>query len=268
MKIWTIVNQKGGVGKTTTAISLAGSLIRQGYRVLLIDADPHASLSQYLRIDADNTSLYDVFLSERPSAMTHKCIHKSSIDNLDVVPANSLLTTLDRQFAQQSGKGLVIKKFLTGVAEQYDVAIIDCPPILGVLMINALVAAHLVVIPTQTEFLSIKGLSSMLRSIDLLSASMREHYKIKIVATMFDKRLKACQHAYKQLKTHYPSLLWRGYIPIDTKFRHASEQGLPIEQLAPVARGSFAYEKLSRDLIAVYPVNKNQKQSNTAVMSA
>ncbi len=267
MKVWTVVNQKGGVGKTTTAISMAGSLSSQGYKVLLIDADPHASLSNYLNIDDSSHTLYDIFLSNDLTELTDPCTHISCAKGIDIVPANSLLTTLDRQFAQESGKGLVVKKYLAMMHEKYDVTIIDCPPVLGVLMVNALVAAQLVVVPTQTEFLSLKGLSSMMQTIDLLTPSMRENFKIKIVATMFDKRLNACQEAYKRLKSDYPSQLWRGYIPMDTKFRHASEKGLPIQQFSPLSRGSYAYEKLTNKLMQT-ALTKSSKQTTRVVTAS
>ena len=168
MKVWTVANQKGGVGKTTTVASLAGALVKRGQRVLMIDTDPHASLGYYLGIDSDEVpcSLYDVFLNHQ--TLTQEFILQNvlptQIEGLDIIPANMALATLDRSLGHQEGMGLVLRNLLALLEDKYDVAIIDCPPVLGVLMVNALAASHHIIIPVQTEFLAIKGLERMVKT--------------------------------------------------------------------------------------------------------
>jgi chromosome partitioning protein len=248
VKIWTVANQKGGVGKTTTTVSLGGILALEGKRVLLIDTDPHASLTYYFGIDSEEleVSVYDVFA--RGSAMEAEEILQalcpSTIENLDILPATMAIATLDRSMGNRAGMGLVLKKALDKISEHYDYAILDCPPVLGVLMVNALAASERVLIPVQTEFLALKGLDRMMRTMELMQSSQSKSYKYTIVPTMYDKRTKASLEAYKSLLNSYKGSVWPGVIPVDTKFRDASlAQQVPIVY-CPKSRGVFAYRAL------------------------
>ncbi|WP_261592219.1 ParA family protein [Pseudoalteromonas holothuriae] len=255
MKIWTVANQKGGVGKTTTTVSLGGILALQGKRVLLIDTDPHASLTYYFGIDSEEleVSVYDIFA--RGNAMQSEEILQalcpSTIDNLDILPATMAIATLDRSMGNRAGMGLVLKKALEKISEHYDYAILDCPPVLGVLMVNALAASERILIPVQTEFLALKGLDRMMRTMELMQSSQSKKYQYTIVPTMYDKRTKASLEAYKNLLSNYKEYVWPGVIPVDTKFRDASlAQKVPIEY-CPKSRGVFAYRALLDYLLQV-----------------
>lgn len=157
MIVWTVANQKGGVGKAT-AVTLAGLLAARGQRVLVIDCDPHASLTYYLGLDADTLEItsYDLFLAG--SAVTAELIDEATVttrfERIALWPASVALATLDRRLSQQDGAGLVLKRALAKVRDRYDHVLIDCPPVLGVLMVNALAVSRRVLVPVQTEFLS------------------------------------------------------------------------------------------------------------------
>lgn len=262
MKVWTIVNQKGGVGKTTTAVSLAGILARTGHKVLLVDLDPQASLTHYLGLQSEDLALsaYDIFAASQHPTIFHTVINDaivaSKIENVDIIPSHMALATLDRSLPEQSGKGLIVKNmmaFLQGTtpnaAARYDYAIIDCQPVLGILMVNALVAANVIVLPTQTEHLSLLGLNKMLATLQQMQSSLSPKVNSLVVPTLFDRRVNACLSAYAIMRENYKDKLWRGYIPVDTKFRDASAAGLPINIYAENARGTFAYEKLITELV-------------------
>lgn len=255
MKVWTVVNQKGGVGKTTSAISMAGCLSAMGYKVLLIDLDPHASLTHYLGFDSEKQpiNLYDVFMASHFDASFNNTIAKatltSHVKHVDLIPAHMALATLDRTLGEQSGKGLIVHKLAKTVANKYDFMLIDCPPVLGVLMVNALVAAHKIILPTQTEHLALQGLDKMISTLDLMQNNMLNRPSYLVVPTLFDKRVKACTTAFASMREKYKGHIWKGYVPSDTKFRDASAAGLPINQVAANTRGSFAYEKLVNELV-------------------
>lgn len=253
MKIWTVANQKGGVGKTTTAVSLAGILALQGKRVLLIDTDPHASLTYYFGIDSEELeiSVYDIF--SRGTTMASEEILQtlcpSTLENLDIMPATMAIATLDRSMGNKNGMGLILKKALTKISEHYDYAIIDCPPVLGVLMVNALAACERVLVPVQTEFLALKGLDRMMRTMELMQTSQAKSYQYTIIPTMYDKRTKASLAAFKTLQQTYQEKVWPGVVPVDTKFRDASlAQQVPV-QYCPRSRGVYAYRALLDYLI-------------------
>ncbi len=251
MKIWTVANQKGGVGKTTTAVTLGGILASQGKRVLLIDTDPHASLTYYFGIDSEDleVSVYDIFIRNKGMKKEEilQTLCPSTLENLDILPATMAIATLDRSMGNKSGMGLILKKTLNKLGKEYDYAILDCPPVLGVLMVNALAASERILVPVQTEFLALKGLDRMMRTMELMQSSQQEKsmkYKYTIVPTMYDKRTKASLEAYKNLRMNYPDTVWPGVVPVDTKLRDASlAMKVPTEH-CPNSRGVFAYLSL------------------------
>ncbi|WP_394146905.1 ParA family protein [Shewanella atlantica] len=254
MKIWTIANQKGGVGKTTTVASLAGALAKRGQRVLMIDTDPHASLGYYLGIDSEEVpgSLYDVFLAHKQltkeSVKSH--IVSTDVEGIDLLPSTMALATLDRSLGHQGGMGLILQKLLALVEGDYDVALIDCPPVLGVLMVNALAASQHIIVPVQTEFLAIKGLDRMIKTMILMGRSKKTKYNYTVVPTMYDRRTKAASSALQHLGEKYGDKLWPDVIPVDTKFRDASLAHLPASHYCASSRGVKAYERLLDHLLS------------------
>ena len=248
MKIWTVANQKGGVGKTTTTVTLGGLLAERGNRVLLIDTDPHASLTYYFGIDSEELelSVYELFIRgkniSREEILQSLC--PSGLERLDILPATMALATLDRSMGSKSGMGLILEKAIRKIGDDYDYVILDCPPVLGALMVNAIAACQRLIIPVQTEFLALKGLDRMLKTMDLMQSSQVKHYDFNIVPTMYDKRTKASLITYKKLVDLYGGKVWSGVIPEDTKFRDASLAQQPPSVFSPRSRGVFAYNTL------------------------
>ncbi|APX05465.1 cobalamin biosynthesis protein CobQ [Vibrio campbellii] len=247
MIVWSVANQKGGVGKTTSTVTLAGLLSQKGHRVLMVDTDPHASLTTYLGYDPDavTSSLFDLFQLKTFSRETVKpLILETELEGIDIIPAHMSLATLDRVMGNRSGMGLILKRALQAVAQDYDYVLIDCPPILGVMMVNALAASDRILIPVQTEFLAMKGLERMIRTLTIMQKSRPGGFKVTIVPTMYDKRTKASLQTLTQLKKDYPNQVWTSAVPIDTKFRDASLKHLPASHFASGSRGVFAYKQL------------------------
>ena len=251
MRIWAVANQKGGVGKTTTAVTLAGLLSQQGHRVLLVDMDPHGSMTSYMGYDpeGDGSSLYSLF--HGGSGPVHEMIRKTACENISIFTASTALATLDRQLGTQDGKGLVIARGLAQISDDYDYALLDCPPTLGVLMVNALAACHYLVVPVQSEFLALKGLERMMRTISMMNHARMTPIPYLIVPTLFDRRTRASGQALDNMKALYPQTLWSGIVPVDTQFREASRAGKPVSLLAPRSRGAVAYGELLHDLLRI-----------------
>ena len=253
MNIWTIANQKGGVGKTTTTVALGGLLAAKGKRVLLVDTDPHASLTYYFGLDSEllELSAFDLFTEsgEVTQEQVQQSICKTEFDGISVLPSSMALATLDRKLGARSGMGLVLKKALLKVKQDYDYVLIDVPPVLGVLMVNALAACRRILIPVQTESLALKGLERMMRTLTLIQRSQQRSHRFTIIPTMYDKRTRASLIAYEELRKTYPDTVWTGMIPVDTKFRDASSAKQPPHLHAPTARGVEAYSSLLNYLI-------------------
>lgn len=253
MVVWTIANQKGGVGKTTSTITLGGLLAQAGHRVLLIDTDPHASLSYYFGIESEDLelSVYDLFNQESTKEQIQQSLCPTKYDNIDILPATMGLATLDRSHSTQSGMGLVLKKAVIKLKDEYDYVLIDCPPVLGVLMVNALAASARIIVPVQTEFLALKGLDRMMKTMEIMQVEQNNPFIYTIVGTMYDKRTKASLSAYKTLQETYGDTVWSGVIPIDTNFRNASMAQKVPSDFSASTRGVFAYKKLLDHLLSM-----------------
>lgn len=258
MHIWTVANQKGGVGKTTSTATLAGLLTQLDYRVLLIDLDPHGSLTSYFSINPGELeeSVYSLFqkkIHERRMPLA-AMLCKTRIDKLDLLPASTSLISLDRQAGMTKGMGLVVKDALQLYERHYDYVLIDCPPTMGILMVNALAACDHLIIPVQTEFLAIKGLERILHTLTMIMSSVRQPLEYTVVPTMFDRRTRAATDSLSYLQTNFPDNLWQGYIPVDTKFREASRLGKPGSYLFPQSKGIQSYRLLLDTLLQSAPV--------------
>jgi len=253
MKVWAIANQKGGVGKTTTAITLAGLLSQRGKRCLLVDADPHGSLTVYLGHDPDSLSggLYQLFHEQGDYSAegVQAEVLGSDFDNIDLLPASTAMAALDRQMGTRAGMGLVFSRALQTLKNHYDYVLIDCPPQLGILMVNALAVCDELLVPVQTEFLALKGLERMMHTLHMIMQSRNTILKYTVIPTLYDRRTKASRGALQVLQEQYEDSLWNGVVPVDTQFREASRRGMPLSLLAKSTRGSVAYEGLLAHLL-------------------
>jgi chromosome partitioning protein len=247
MRVLAVANQKGGVGKTTTAVTLGGVLAHRGLRVLLVDTDPHGSLTAYFRLDPDGVehSVYELFVKPGGGPVpVARMVRPAGHERLHLLPASTAMATLDRQLAGRDGMGLVLARALEGFRDRYDYVIIDCPPIMGVLMVNALAAAEFLLIPVQTEFLALKGLERMVRTLGMIAKARKNPLEFLVVPTLYDKRTRASRDALTALRSRYGRFLWPGVVPVDTQFREASKAGVPLNLMLPACRGARAYQKL------------------------
>lgn len=269
MKIWAVANQKGGVGKTTTSVALAGILADAGRRVLLVDLDPHGSMTSYFGYDPDTIeySCYDFFTDggriapDLPNKVKVSTTHKK----IDLLPSSTAVAVLERQFMGQDGLGLVLSKALALLWEDYDYAILDNPPLLGVLMVNALAASEHLIIPVQTEFLALKGLQRMVGTLHMVNRSRPEVLPYTIVPTMFDRRTQASTVALRTLRKQYPENLWPGYVPIDTKLRDASRTGVVPSAYDKNSHGIKAYVSLLKYILSQTVKRTAQTSAKSAV---
>ncbi|MEM9102069.1 MAG: AAA family ATPase, partial [Pseudomonadota bacterium] len=191
MKVWAFANQKGGVGKTTTTITLAGLIAQQSKRVLMIDFDPHSSLTAYLGWDADtlDSSSYLLFDALSKNSLDYRIcqriLMRTPFKNLYLIPGSLALATLDKKLSKLDGMGLVLEKTLELLKNDFDYVLIDCPPVVGILMVNALATCHHLIIPVQTEYLALKGLERMMRTIEMIAKAKHQKFSFTILPTMF-----------------------------------------------------------------------------------
>jgi chromosome partitioning protein len=252
MNIWAFANQKGGVGKTTSAVTIAGILAGRNEETLMIDLDPHASMSSYFGMDPEAVSngVFELFTgyANDEKVTLSSVIHPTGIEHLSIVPASVAVATLEKRFGTNNGMGLILSQVLKDAAQQYRHVLIDCPPVLGLLMLNALVACDQIVVPVQTELLAIKGLHRMLHTIKMIENSLHKKIVYTILPTMYDKRTRASQKSLQILKDEYKDFLSIEPIPVDTKFRDACFAGKPISYINKNTHGLKAYEILLQQM--------------------
>jgi chromosome partitioning protein len=248
MQVWAVANQKGGVGKTTSVVTLAGLLAQQGHRVLVVDLDPHGSLTAYFGHDPDTMrqSVYDLFID--PHQAASNLLMPTNLPNLTLLPASSRMAALERQAGQLDGMGLVMQRALAQVDTLFDYVLIDSPPILGVAMVNALAACELLLMPVQTEFLAIKGLMRMSKSLDLVLKTRHQQLQALVLPTMYDRRTKSSIQSLRIIRAEFGERVSHALIPIDTQFRNASSAGKVPSVHNHLARGVQAYDLLLTQL--------------------
>jgi chromosome partitioning protein len=274
MRVWAVANQKGGVGKTTTTVALACLLADQGHRVLMLDLDPQASLGSYFGYAPDHSakSSFDWFASpgQLKDDVLFSCIRTTNSPRLHLVPGSTALATLERSAVSIEGMGLAISRALAKVWENYDYVIIDSPPTLGVLLINALAACQSLIIPVQTEFLAIKGVERMLNTLGMVNRSRKHPMPYLMVPTMFDRRTQASVSSYRYMRKTWPEHTWHAAIPIDTRLRDASSRGLTPLELDPESRGIQSYTSLLKTLLQqdFDTISRSISQTDSTALSA
>ena len=217
MRVWAIANQKGGVGKTTSTLALGRGLALRGQRVLLVDLDPHSSLTRAFGVPAEPAPEGVLELFATPPQPLAALARPSAIENLSYVCAQTALATLERRSANQPGLGLALSQALARHAGQHDYVLLDCPPTLGLLMINALAAADRVVIPTQAEPLALHGLAGMVRTTEMVERSRRRPLPVSVLPTLYDRRTRAGQDALRKMQEDHGERVWEDAIPVDTR---------------------------------------------------
>lgn len=248
MQVWTIANQKGGVGKTTTTVTLAGLAAQQGKRVLMIDLDPQGSLTSYFQGDPDNApvSVFTLFQDKAVICLESiaQLLTPTEFPHITLLPASTALATLERHGVGKGGMGLVISRAIEKVKDEFDLVLIDSPPVLGVLLINALAACDRLIIPVQTEYLALKGLDRMVHTLRMLGHSQHRALEYVIVPTMYDKRTHASVGSLAKIRHKYGMDTWPSKIPVDTRLRDASKAGVPPSMFDPNSNSMPAYHSL------------------------
>ena len=255
-KIISVANQKGGVGKTTTTINLSTLIAKKGKKVLMIDADPQGNASSGVGLDRDDIelSIYDILIDE---VEFDNVVKKTNIKNLDICPSNINLAGAEVELVSVMSRENRLKEKLDKIKDNYDYIIIDCPPSLGLITLNAFTASDSVLIPVQCEYYALEGLGQLLNTINLVKKHLNKNLEIEgALLTMYDVRTNLSNQVVKEVKNYFNDKVYKNVIPRNVKLSEAPSYGMPISVYDPRSKGAKSYEKFVKEFL-----KKNESDS-------
>lgn len=259
-KIISIANQKGGVGKTTTAINLSAALADLGARILLIDIDPQGNTTSGFGIDKnqERSSVYDLILGE---VSINESIMKNVINDIDLIPSDVNLAGAEVDLIDRDRRESILKNELDFIRDDYDFIMIDCPPSLNILTVNAMVASDSVLVPVQCEYYALEGLTQLIYTINLIKDRLNSKLQIEgLVFTMYDARTKLSREVVENVKGHLSERIYETVIPRNVQLAEAPSYGEPITVYDPKSSGAEAYRNLAKEMLKYNPI-KNEVTS-------
>ena len=247
-KIISVANQKGGVGKTTTTVNLSTILAKKGKKVLLIDTDPQGNATSGLGVSKDvELSVYDILIGDTEFDET---LQETAIKNLKVCPSNISLAGAEVQLVSMMSREQRLKTKLDKIKDQYDYILIDCPPSLGLVTLNAFTASDSVLIPVQCEYFALEGLGQLLNTVNLVKKHLNKNLEIEgALLTMYDARTNLSNQVVKEVKKYFEDKVYKSVIPRNVRLSEAPSYGMPITVYDPRSKGAKAYEKFAKELL-------------------
>ena len=249
-KVISVANQKGGVGKTTTAVNLSTLLAKRGKKVLLIDTDPQGNATSGLGVTKEvELSVYDILVGE---TIFEETVQETAIKNLKVCPSNISLAGAEVELVSMMSRERRLKEKLDAVKDQYDFIIIDCPPSLGLVTLNAFTASDSVLIPVQCEYFALEGLGQLLNTVNLVKKHLNKNLEIEgALLTMYDMRTNLSNQVVKEVKKYFEDKVYKTVIPRNVRLSEAPSYGMPISIYDPKSKGAKAYEKFAKELLKI-----------------
>jgi chromosome partitioning protein len=247
-RVMTVANQKGGVGKTTTAVNLAAALGEMGWKTLVIDLDPQANASTALGLELEKIehSTYDVLLQ---GATLDECIVSTEFDNLSIAPATVDLAGAEVELVPALSREMRLKQALEPIGDRYDYVFVDCPPSLGLLTINGLTAAREILLPIQCEYFALEGVGQLVQNVQLVKAHLNPALEIStVVLTMYDARTKLSFQVAADVRNYFDDRVCKTVIPRSVRLSEAPSYGQPITVFDPLSRGALAYQELAKEI--------------------
>lgn len=248
--VFAVVNQKGGVGKTTTAVNLGASLATAGFRSLIVDCDAQSNATRSLGfVEDEHLTLYEVLVPEK-RAPIEAALLNTTVNGLDLLPASPGLAGAEVELVSVPGRESLLRTALQPVASRYSFVLLDCPPSLGLMSVNALVAAHGVIVPVQCEYLSLEGLGLLMKTLELVRQRMNPRLEVAgLVMTMFDGRTNLAAQVVAEVGNHFPRQRFDTVIPRSVRISEAPSYGETIGQYAPGSPGALAYDALAQEVV-------------------